>query len=55
MDVLRRDLKLKIDDFDRNSELANCIKGYDSLLSDYMMKRSNNGVLHVRGNYLPFM
>ena len=55
MEVLREDVKLKIDDFDRDSELALCIKGYYNLLSDHMVNRRNNGALHIRGNYWPFM
>jgi hypothetical protein len=39
MEVLRRDLNLKIDDFDENPELGAKIKGYYNLSEDYMMKR----------------
>lgn len=58
MDILRRDLKLRIDDFDKTPDLpglGKCVKDYYNLLSDYMEKRGNTGVLHRKGKYLPFM
>ena len=55
MEVLRKDVKLKIDDFDADRDIALCIKGYYNLMSDYMVNRRNIGVLHVIGNYRPFM
>ncbi|MBI2831164.1 MAG: serine dehydrogenasease [Chloroflexi bacterium] len=55
MEVLRRDLNVKIDDFGAKSDLAKCIKDYYNLLSDYMRKLDKTGVLHRRGKYLPFM
>lgn len=54
MEVLRRDLKLLIDDFGEDSELSDKIKEYHSLLTDYMAKRGNRGVIHTIGAYLPF-
>jgi hypothetical protein len=55
MEVLRRDLKLLVDDFDEKPELAAKIKDYDSLLNDYMAKRGSEGVLHTVGQYVPFI
>jgi len=57
MEVLRKDknLKLIIDDFGENSKLCGIIKSYNSLLDDYMMKRTHKGVIHTIGNYIPFM
>lgn len=57
MEVLRKDknLKLKIEDFDKNPKLCDIIKNYNSLLDDYMMKRSHKGVIHAIGSYIPFM
>lgn len=55
MEILRKDLKIKIDDFDADSRLAKCVRDYYNLLSDYMQKRGNIGVLHRRGKYLPFI
>ncbi|MBI2918385.1 MAG: hypothetical protein HYY01_10380 [Chloroflexi bacterium] len=49
------DLKVKIDDFDAISGLGKCIKDYYNLLSDYIEKRGNVGVLHRKGKYLPLM
>jgi len=55
MEVLRRDLKLKIDDFGAKPELDQKIRGYYDLLNDYMLRRSHRGVLHTIGSYQPFM
>lgn len=55
MEVLRRDLKLIIDDFGANPDMRDKIRNYHSLLVDYMAKRSNMGVIHSIGTYLPFM
>lgn len=55
MDVLRKNLKLIIDDFDLDPKLSKAISAYQSLLDDYMIKRGNVGVLHAVGQYVPFM
>ena len=55
MEVLRRDLKLLIDDFDEKPELGSKVKDYHSLLTDYMVKRGNEGILHTVGQYVPYM
>jgi len=55
MDVLRKDLKLRIDDFAENPDLADKIRGYYDLLRDYMAKMSCGGVIHTRVAYEPFM
>lgn len=55
MEVLRRELKLKIDDYGENALFDSPIKYYHSLLDDYMTKRANKGVIHAVGTYLPFM
>lgn len=54
MEVLRRDLNLKIEDFDKDPDLGKEVKSYHNLLDDYMTKRGNEGVVHTRGRYLPF-
>jgi hypothetical protein len=60
MDVLHKDLNLRIEDFGADAHGASAIKDYDSLLNDYMRKRGDNGVVHVAtidqvtGNYVPF-
>ncbi len=54
MEILRRDLKLLIDDFGEKPEVSNRIRDYHSLLSDYMMKQGHTGVIHSVGTYLPF-
>lgn len=55
MEVLRKDLKLLIDDFGTNQVLSTAIKSYFSLLSDYMVKRDTEGVVHICGDYRSFM
>lgn len=55
MEVLRRDLKLLIDDFGHNPALSERIKQYHTLLDDYMTKMSQKGILHTVGIYRPFL
>lgn len=55
MEVLRRDLKLKIEDFDAQPSLGKKIDDYYNLLSDYMAKRRDTGVVHTKGLYVPFV
>jgi hypothetical protein len=50
MDVLRKDLKLEIEDFGADPDLARLVRDYHVLLSDYMAKLGNRGILHIRGN-----
>lgn len=54
MEILQQDLGLKIDDFGADPPLNGRIKQYYNLLSDYVIKRGNTGVLHTVGTYLPF-
>jgi len=54
MEVLRKDLNLKIDDFAQDDKKNSCIKSYYDLLEDYMIKRSNRGVIHRNGFFQPF-
>lgn len=55
MEVLRRDLKLKIDDYGRVPNFKEPIENYHRLLNDYMLKLSTTGAVHTPGTYLPFM
>lgn len=50
MDVLRNDLKLDIEDFAADAEFARVVREYQVLLSDYMAKLGNRGILHMRGS-----
>ena len=54
MEVLRRDLKLRIDDFGTDQQKNDLIKTYHNLLTDYMAKRRTNGVVHTLQGYVPF-
>lgn len=55
MEVLRRDLKLLVDDFGSNLTLARTVHDYYRLLKDYSMRRSHHTfVLHARGRYVGF-
>ena len=53
MEVLRRDLNLRIEDFEQNKELSESIRVYCKLLRDYMIRLGNGSVLHRRQNYVP--
>lgn len=57
MDVLQRDpeINLLIDDYGKDPILAEKIRCYHELLSDYMVKRAVEGVIHSPGDYRPFM
>ncbi len=55
MEVVRRDLKLLIDDFGANPKLRLPIHDYYRLLMDYKMRRSHyDFVLHRKGSYAGF-
>lgn len=53
MQVLREDLGLLIDDFGKNRELNDAIKGYYNPMKDYMSVRGVQGSLHAKGRYMP--
>ena len=55
MEVLRRELKLLIDDFGQKPRLNSQIKGYYTLLSDYKSKMQQGGVVHAVGVYRPYI
>jgi hypothetical protein len=53
IDVLRRDLKLLIDDFGETPTLARSVHDYFRLLSDYSMRRGHRFFsLHGKGSYV---
>jgi hypothetical protein len=55
MEVLRRDLKLLIDDFGEDPTFAERVHDYFRLLQDYRMRRAHWGfVIHGRGQYVGF-
>lgn len=55
MEVLRRDLKLLIDDFGENPALAGPVHDYFRLLQDYRLRRGHDTfVIHSRGGYVAF-
>jgi Serine dehydrogenase proteinase len=55
MDVLRNDLKMVIDDYGAVHRISSAIRPYHDLLSDYMGRRGSKGVVHIPGDYRPFM
>jgi hypothetical protein len=55
MEVLQRDLKLVIDDFGKDASTSHLVRSYHDLLSDYMVKRDTQGVVHICDQYRPFM
>jgi hypothetical protein len=53
MDVLRNDLKLRIDDFGEDKKLHPIVRAYYHLLRDYVIKRGHETiVLHRKGQYV---
>jgi len=54
MEVLRRDLKLEIDDFGADRDLNARIAAYYKLLDDYQKKRGVEAI-HVRGRFTPIL
>ncbi len=55
MEVLRRELNLRIDDFEEDPNRCDKIRRYYDLLSDYMIKRGAAGTVHTFGDYRSFM
>ncbi len=55
MEVLRKELNLKIDDFGADPPASLVIRSYSDLLSDYMSKRGTRGVVHINSDYRSFM
>jgi hypothetical protein len=53
MEILRRDVKLKISDFGENDCVNNSIRVYYKLLTDYMMKIGTPNAVHVAKNFFP--
>jgi membrane-bound ClpP family serine protease len=53
MERLRRDLNLKIDDFALDGKLDMAVKIYYGLLTDFMARMTQAGVIHTRRTYLP--
>ncbi len=54
MEILKRDLKLKIIDFGGIPKLDEKIRGYYELFNDYMNKLSFRGVIHTTHVFRPF-
>ena len=54
MEVLRRDLNLRIEDFGEDEARKNSIRVYCKLLRDYMLRLGHPAALHRRGSYAPF-
>ncbi len=54
-EVLEKDLNLLVDDFGAMPERSVRIRSYHNLLSDYMLRRGAQGVLHITGEYTPFI
>jgi hypothetical protein len=48
MQVLRRELKLKIDDFGEDKDLSQAIRAYHRLLFDYLNRLGLSSVIHTR-------
>ncbi len=55
MEILRRRLKMQIDDYDEQENTANRIRDYHVLMDDYMVRRGQSGAIHTAGQYVPFV
>lgn len=55
MQLLRRDLNLRIDDFEKDAILNKNIRSYHRLLTDYMAKMRQASVVHTRAAYQVLM
>lgn len=53
MEVLRREVNLKVDDFGENPELLQAIHHYYRLLINFMTNLGNTSVVHSRNRYHP--
>jgi hypothetical protein len=53
MAVLRRKIRLEIDDFGKRPALNGAIRAYYRLLKDYMRRLAQDGVVHTVGQYMP--
>ena len=52
MDVLRKDIELKVEDFGQNPPMNAAIKSYYTLMGDYMTRRGHTIVTHSIGRYV---
>ena len=52
MEVLRKDLNLKIEDFGEHKELSDKVRVYYKLLTDYMLRLRQAAALHRKGSYV---
>lgn len=53
MEVVRRELKLQVEDFGRDAELCTALRTYHRLTTDFMRKMGHGDVLHSQGRYRP--
>jgi hypothetical protein len=53
MDVLRREIKLQINDFGKDDCVNNPVRVYYKLLDDYMTKLGARTAVHVVSNFFP--
>jgi hypothetical protein len=55
MSILRRDLKLVIEDFEQDPDLKSAIRDYQQLLDNYRSTAHHQYVVQTREQYLPLM
>lgn len=53
MSVLRRDLKLQIEDFEKDKENWKLIRNFWCLMTDYMAKIGTRGVIYTKSRFRP--
>lgn len=54
MEVIRRDLKLEIEDLGERPDLKSAVFAHHELLMHYMMVRAHNVAIHTRSSYTSF-
>ena len=53
IEVLRKHVKVQIEDFGTNKPISTLIRSYHRLLIDYMQKRNTKAAIHTKDNYSP--
>ena len=54
MEVLTKEINLKITDFGTDSKKSDSIRSYYSLITDYLSKNGSRGIVHIKESCTPF-
>ena len=55
MEVLRRELNLRVEDFGEKPDLNRQLRSYYGLLDDYMNQWRQSAVIHTPGRFVPIL